>query len=120
MKNVDEVFVETMSRLKDAKLKPYLYNKAKNTNSKYIKFRDSRLGSLRISDHVGRSKYSYRWQIRTDIEHTMHDVHKGNNVHIYAASDIDAFIKHIKSYKGAILHRTKLEQKYKSKKTRGK
>ena len=35
-------------------------------SSRYIKFRDTRLGSIRIADHKGRSKYSYTYEL-TDI-----------------------------------------------------
>lgn len=31
--------------------------------STYIKFADPQLGSLRISDHQGREKYAYRWNL---------------------------------------------------------
>lgn len=29
----------------------------------YLKFRDSRIGSIRIANHTGRQKYSYKWDI---------------------------------------------------------
>lgn len=35
-------------------------------SSRYIKFKDTRLGSIRIADHKGRSKYSYTYEL-TDI-----------------------------------------------------
>lgn len=34
-------------------------------NSYYIKFKDTRLGSIRIADHDGRKKYSYTYQVFT-------------------------------------------------------
>jgi len=36
--------------------------------SKYIKFRDVRLGSIRIADHNGRKKYNYTYEIFMDDE----------------------------------------------------
>lgn len=36
------------------------------TNSIYIKFKDIRLGSIRISDHKGRTQYNYTYEL-TDI-----------------------------------------------------
>lgn len=33
------------------------------TNSTYIKFKDIRLGSIRISDHKGRSQYNYTYEL---------------------------------------------------------
>jgi transcription initiation factor IIE alpha subunit len=34
-----------------------------NRDSYYIKFKDVRVGSIRISKHTGRQRYSYTWQI---------------------------------------------------------
>lgn len=34
-----------------------------NYHSIYIKFRDTRLGSIRIADHNGREKYNYKYQL---------------------------------------------------------
>ena len=48
-------------------LKPYgalEWHKSKY-NSYYIKFKDTRLGSIRIADHNGRKKYSYTYQVFT-------------------------------------------------------
>ena len=49
-----------VAKLKDANLDAYLYHIAL-TGSIYIKFKggDSFLGSLRIGDHPGKSKYKY-------------------------------------------------------------
>ena len=33
-----------------------------NYKSRYIKFKDCRIGSIRISNHRGRRKYSYKWE----------------------------------------------------------
>ena len=47
-------------------LEPYVY-KAAASGSVYIKF-NSRIpiGSLRIGDHEGRRKYTYKWNLRSD------------------------------------------------------
>ena len=37
-------------------------------DSRYIKFRDCRLGSIRIANHPGRQKYNYTYEISTDDE----------------------------------------------------
>ena len=53
--------LETLSELL-----PYIYKKAVTSDSVYIKF--GRIPhSLRISNHTGRSKYRYRWNLRSDI-----------------------------------------------------
>ena len=38
-----------------------------STASAYIRFGDSRIGSIRLGDHKGRSQYSYRWNVRSDF-----------------------------------------------------
>lgn len=47
---------------------PYIYKKATTTNSVYIKFKNKGLLSLRVSDHKGIPKYSYKWNLRSDIK----------------------------------------------------
>ena len=44
-----------------------LNNKAVTTNSIYLKFQNSSLGSIRISDHTGKSKYAYKLNIGSDV-----------------------------------------------------
>ena len=36
------------------------------TGSMYIKFRDTRLGSIRIADHPARGQYSYKYELSPD------------------------------------------------------
>ena len=44
---------------------PYIHCTSVTTNSLYVKFNKG-YGSLRISDHRGKKKYSYTWNIRVD------------------------------------------------------
>ena len=53
-----------MNTLKEAGLCPYIHSSS--GSSKYIKFHKNIAGSLRISDHPQRSRYAYRWNLRTD------------------------------------------------------
>lgn len=39
--------------------------------SVYLRFDDARLGSVRLSNHEGRERYEYRWNLRTDISEVM-------------------------------------------------
>jgi hypothetical protein len=51
------------------------WHKNKN-HSFYIKFKDVRLGSIRIANHKGKEKYHYTYEIYTndkDIERKIHD-----------------------------------------------
>jgi hypothetical protein len=55
----------------------YFYHKAK-TGSVYIKFPHWGLGSIRVADHNGKGKYTYRWRVRTDkTGHIKRGVHRG-------------------------------------------
>lgn len=75
----------------------YVYCYAKASSSVYIKFNDSRLRSLRIGDHPGRSRYRYKWNLRTDVE-TSRDIDGGVNRYYYHVADIDKLIDHIDNY----------------------
>ena len=52
---------EIIEELSD--LGAYISNAAVNTKSIYIKFKNPKMLSLRVSDHKGKSKYSFRWNI---------------------------------------------------------
>ena len=77
----------------------YIYHKAVTSDSVYIKFSNPKLGSLRISDHEGRSKYSYRWNLRSDLESYV-DKYQGR--YYYNTGDIRNMIKHIRNYERCI------------------
>lgn len=57
---IDECKNKLLELLKD--YGSILWHKSKD-NSIYIKFKDTRLGSIRISDHSGRDKYNYTYEI---------------------------------------------------------
>ena len=50
-----------------ADLDAWLYHSVSG-GSQYVKFYKPELGSLRIADHEGRSRYSYKWNIRFDLQ----------------------------------------------------
>jgi hypothetical protein len=60
---------ELLVLLRLAGIEAYIYNKAK-TGSVYIRFKDARIGSIRVGDHEGRQKYSYKYNLRLDIDKT--------------------------------------------------
>lgn len=76
--------------LKD--LKPYIYHTA-TTGSIYIKFEDSSYGSLRIGTHPGREKYTYKWNLRSDIEEFYEEVDRGVIRRYYPYKDINRMVK---------------------------
>ena len=57
---------------------PYIYHRAM-TGSVYIKFPHWGLDSIRVSNHKGCKRYSYRWRIRIDRQngHWRQDKYKG-------------------------------------------
>ena len=58
------------------KWKPYVYKKAVS-GSIYIKFPHWGLGSIRIGNHSGIQKYTYRWRIRLEKRNYVHqDIHR--------------------------------------------
>ena len=59
----DEVTNQLLHLLED--WEPYIYHKAL-TGSVYIKFPHWGLGSIRIGDHPGRNKYTYRWRVNIE------------------------------------------------------
>jgi len=78
---------------KDANLDAYLYHIAL-TGSIYIKFKggDSFLGSLRIGDHPGKSKYKYTWNLRYDISTYFEEFDRGTLRKYYPISMLSQMI----------------------------
>lgn len=56
---------DIIEKLKEQDIGAYIWHKA-TTGSVYIRFSDNRLGSIRIGDHKGISKYKYKYNIRVD------------------------------------------------------
>ena len=96
-------------------------------NSFYIKFKDTRLGSIRIADHDGRKKYSYTYQVftqnktkdelRTEIENIIEKIiikskiidNFNPNIYIVYNSNTNQYItlKTREDYKNHILKKEK-------------
>lgn len=96
-------------------------------DSYYIKFKDTRLGSIRIADHNGRKKYSYTYQVftqnktkdklRTEIENIIEKIiikskiidNFNPNIYIVYNSNTNQYItlKTIEDYKNHILKKDK-------------
>lgn len=83
-------------------LDPYIYYKAA-TGSIYIKFKCSELGSIRISEHEGRKKYKYRWNlVLCGKDEYYCQMDRGCKRHYYPYKMIQDMVKHIKNYYGVI------------------
>lgn len=69
-------------------------------DSFYIKFKDTRLGSIRISDHKGRTKYNYTYELYSDSETLLNDFYNtinsikenANNLYLFNKDNYVAFI----------------------------
>lgn len=85
---------QVLNRLQE--LGAYLYYSAAS-GSQYIKFSDARMGSLRIGDHDGKTKYRYKWNLmvtgETKVENDRNVIRR-----YYAMQDMDTMIKDLKAY----------------------
>lgn len=75
--NFKRLAYKIIKRLNKEGVDCYLWHAA-TTGSAYIRFKDSRIGSIRLGDHKGRSQYSYRWNVRSDFPHKHSKWHKVN------------------------------------------
>jgi len=86
MKVIDSIANDIIHELKKLNLEPYIYHKAM-TGSIYIKFKNNKIGSLRLGDHDGREKYRYRFNVRSDMAGT--NTFEDRGVIRYYASPLD-------------------------------
>ena len=84
--------------LEEAGLEPVLNNKSVTTNSFYIQFVDPKLRSLRVSDHEGRSKYRYKWNLRLDIKDSYTKLDNGVTRFYYSLKELPNMIQHMHNY----------------------
>jgi hypothetical protein len=68
---------------------------ALSTLSVYLKFDYGLLNTLRISDHRGKDKLSYKYNIRTDIETYYQSGEGATEMNFYPFSEVDACLKKI-------------------------
>jgi len=66
MNNIAEKLIKELTKIG---IECYIWHKA-TTGSVYIRFADSRMGSVRIGNHDGRSKLKYKYNLRSDISPT--------------------------------------------------
>lgn len=65
--NFKEIADKLISELEKKEIEAYVWHVAK-TGSVYIRFSDSRMCSVRLGDHNGRSKLKYKYNLRSDIK----------------------------------------------------
>lgn len=87
-------------------LKPlgvYVYHRAKTSNSIYLKFDDSRLCSVRISDHQGIEKYRYKWNLCQGQSNPFYFSTDGGVRRFYFSFEaVDQFVERVKKYYATI------------------
>ena len=65
---IEYIAKNLINNLHELNIDAYIYHESETSNSMYIRFKDARIGSVRISDHSSK-KYSYKYEIRTDLEY---------------------------------------------------
>lgn len=71
--------------------------------SVYLRMDDARLGSIRISDHEGREKYEYRWNMRADIDEPMISRLDGRTQYFFPIHDITSAANEIRKFKDSLV-----------------
>jgi hypothetical protein len=80
----------------------YVFNRAANTSSVYLKFNDSRLRSLTVRDHKTIPKYRYKWNIVLGYTGPKNVIDKGVVRFMYNETQLDDLFSHIKNYQKKI------------------
>lgn len=97
----NKVMAELRRRLLSVGLKTESICVAKG-GSCYFKFEDERMGKCRIGDHNERTRYGYRWQIRTDIVQAYTSLEKGHKQFFVPAQKLDVAVAQMVNYYNAI------------------
>lgn len=90
-KNYSKLAKTVVQKLKKEGIDCYVWHNAKY-GSAYIRFQDSRIGSVRIADHQGRQHLGYRWNIRSDFPTGHAKWHKVNGrwrYYVHAGNWVD-------------------------------
>ena len=91
-----------IKRLHNHGIKVVVGNASITTSSLYLKFEDTRLGSLTVRDHKGRAKYRYKWNLISGYDGENVVMDKGVRRFFYNFDQVDQIIEHIKNYRNAI------------------
>lgn len=71
------------------------YYSAYSTNSRYMKLDDDVLNTVRISNHPGKPRLCYRYEIGSHIKRRETVMKNGYPSHLYPEADIDILIRDI-------------------------
>ena len=93
---IADVTDQVMKALK--KFDVYIYHAATSTGSTYLKFRRRGMRSVRISDHTGRDRYHYRYNVRLDHQGApMRTTSSGWIQLYYSPRDIDQLVADVQA-----------------------
>ena len=81
----------------------YIYHRAVNTSSVYLKFKDERLRSLTVRDHKTIPKYRYKWNIVLDYSGPKNVIDNGIVRFMYNQNQLDDIFSHIRNYQKKII-----------------
>lgn len=83
----DEIVAELTARMFDLGI--YVYHRALGS-SRYLKFSDPKMGSIRVADHRQRERYNYTWNVWLDeVERPFRSIRKGIPVFHVGAEEED-------------------------------
>jgi len=87
--------------LAEAGLSPVLFCSA-SSGSCYFRFKEKGLRSLRIGNHEGRKKYSYKWNLRQDYAMPADFMDGAVRRFVYPFRMHKEMVKHMKNYANKI------------------
>jgi len=91
--------------LKECGYEPYLWHRTRHVNgSQYIRFKDARLGSIRIADHPGRKHLGYLFNVRTDIDKGYRELDGKVWRQYYSANELECVVLAVRVRKTVTLY----------------
>lgn len=94
-KNIQEIAYELQNRFLDENFVVQRYD-SYSTKSIYLKLDYGVAKSIRISDHKGYSRLSYRYNVRLDIDKSYKETDKQGFLRYYfSPNDLDKLVNHI-------------------------
>jgi len=98
---LENVTEDLLSELVKHRIKASIVSIAK-TGSIYIKFKEQRMGKIRIGGHNKRKRYGYKWQLRTDINEAFEDYDKGHRRFFFPITQYKKAVDRMVSYHNSI------------------
>lgn len=107
VKLTDLTVENVLTHLKD--FEPKVVSTGSGGASKYIAFKDTRLGQLRISNHSGREKYRFKWNLWTYGGGTYEEFDRGVRRFHFRVWEFEQSCDRFKKYAAGINRNTDVE-----------